>query len=401
MEPRSRRDDFLKSLSTVEENIEVLKQRFGKVSSDINDLHQNLSPGHEAQAVGNLVELSSELSATIQEIGLAQASVRVQKVMIKPIRLSYGVAVEIARVNRMDWMNQRMALVDQWRLVGYNANKLLAVLNIELEGSTATVGNNPVRFQGSTTNLQGSINFQAPLNRKTARNLYRESLIDYQRIKRAYSLYVDRTVFNIRSNLRLLWRLEQNLEIQRRALAIAIRRVDKTLEDSNRPARPTVPGQPPTQFGPTLSQNLLLAMSDLRNIQDNFMSVWVNHEAARITLLFQLGLLDAKPDGTFTDFPLDDASYTEMTEESRDPSEKLPPGTAYVDQIDKAVMDGDDIGSVLAKNPDDELILKVETTTGETISKADLEAVERWEQIREQAELPQKNGRSEMSLLTR
>ena len=392
METKERQDEFAQSVKTVGENLQILGTRFEKVAQDINNLHQNLVPGHESQAAGNLIELISELSGTVQEIGLVQAAARVQKVIIKPVRLSYDVAVEIARANRMDWMNQRMSLVDQWRLVAYNANRLLAVLNIQLDGNTGTVGNNPVRFRGSTSNLQGSINFQAPLNRKAERNLYRESLIDYQRAKRSYSLYVDRTVFNIRSNLRQLERLEQNLEIQRRALAIAIRRVDKTLEDLNQPAPPVQPGQAPPQLGPTLAQNLLRALSDLRNIQDNFMSVWLNHEAARITLLFQLGLLESQPDGSFAEVPLDDESYIGVGEELV-PSEDCPPGVSYLDQVDKAVAKGVDVDAVLAKNPEDELIMTVETTTGEKVSKADIDAKDKADEEKQKPEVAQPSKR--------
>lgn len=393
-ESDEQRAEFNEALQTVGDNLKILGTRFEKVAQDINSLNQDLQPGHEAEAASDLIELITELSGTVQEIGLVQAATRVQKVMIKPVRLSYDVAVEIARANRMDWMNQRMSLVDQWRLVAYNANRLLAVLNIQIDGNTGTVGNNPVRFRGSTTNLQGSVNFQAPLNRKAERNLYRESLIDFQRAKRSYSLYVDRTVFNIRSNIRQLERLEQNLEIQRRALAIAIRRVDKTLEDLNQPSPPVQPGQAPTQLGPTLSQNLLRALSDLRNIQDNFMSVWLNHEAARITLLFQLGLLESQPDGSFAEVPLDDASYIGSDEELV-PQEKSVPGVSYLDQVDKAIAKGDGVDDVLAKNPEDELIKTVETTTGEKVSEADIAARDEMQKVKEKenAELEKKENR--------
>ena len=35
-------------------------------------------------------------------------------------------AFEVARANRLDWMNIRAALVDQWRLIQFNAMALLA-----------------------------------------------------------------------------------------------------------------------------------------------------------------------------------------------------------------------------------------------------------------------------------
>ena len=64
-----------------------------------------------------------------------------------------------------------------------------------------------------------------------------------------------------------------NLEIQRRAVAIAIRRVDLTRAALYAPVRPPQPGQRPAQFGPTAATNLLTALSALRNTQNNFLSV--------------------------------------------------------------------------------------------------------------------------------
>ena len=79
-----------------------------------------------------------------------------------------------------------------------------------------------------------------------------------------------------------------NLEIQRRAVIIAIRRVDLTREDLNKPTAPVEPGEPASQLGPTAATNLLTALSDLRNTQNNFMSVWLNFYANEMRLAREL-----------------------------------------------------------------------------------------------------------------
>ena len=97
-----------------------------------------------------------------------------------------------------------------------------------------------------------------------------------------------------------------NLEIQRRAVVIAIRRVDQTREELNKPPEPTATGEPGA-FSPTTALNLLTALSDLRSSQNNFMSVWLNYQAARMTLMRELGVMEIDENGMWVDLPPSDA----------------------------------------------------------------------------------------------
>jgi hypothetical protein len=111
----------------------------------------------------------------------------------------------------------------------------------------------------------------------------------------------------LRRSLRDLEQLRVNLEIQRRAVTIAIRRVDQTREALNRPVPPTAPGQAPQPLGPTAAQNLLFALSDLRTTQDNLMSVWLNYLAERMRLYRELGIMRLDDRSMWVDEPLDAA----------------------------------------------------------------------------------------------
>ena len=71
--------------------------------------------------------------------------------------------------------------------------------------------------------------------------------------------------------------------------------------------RPPQPGQPPAQFGPTAALNLLTALSDLRNTQNNFMSVWLNYYATRMALMRDLGIMVIDENGRWVDVPIDQA----------------------------------------------------------------------------------------------
>ncbi|MBY0585786.1 hypothetical protein K2X85_01340 [bacterium] len=367
----TRKEEINQTIATAEINLKVIEERLAlalRRSDDVSSASQEDQPRNLS---ADLVELATDLSGIIQEIGLVQATLRVQKVKVEPIDLAYGQAIEIARANRLDWMNQRSALVDQWRLVRFNANRLLAGLNITASGDLGTIGNNATRFRGTAGDTQINVNFDAPLNRKAERNIYRESLIEYQRQKRSYVQYVDSVALSLRVRLRQINRLAENLEIQRQALAIAIRRVDKTLEDLNQPFPPAKPGEAPPQLGPTLAQNLLRALSDLRNTQDNFMSVWLNYEAARINLAFQLGTLEVGPDGLLNVLPMRQARMNTTPIENL--QEQDIPVEAFLRQMDETIAQSGDASKALDQNPDDPLVKKVDASMGETITAADLE----------------------------
>ena len=195
-------------------------------------------------------------------------------------------------------------MVDSWRLIAFNADQLQSVLDVELSGDIQTVVDNPVKFRGPTGSLTASLEFDAPFTRLLERNNYRQALIDYQQSRRQLIQFDDLINQTLRQRLRDLQQLRSNLEIQRRAVVIAIRRVDYTLARLNRPIPAPRPGEPPSTFGPTAVQNLLSALSDLSNAQNNFMSVWLNHYATRMQLMRDLGVFELDELGRWIDMPL-------------------------------------------------------------------------------------------------
>ncbi|MEX0978151.1 MAG: hypothetical protein WDZ48_04835, partial [Pirellulales bacterium] len=99
---------------------------------------------------------------------------------------------------------------------------------------------------------------------------------------------------------------------QRRAVVIAVRRVDKTREELNKPPAPVQPGQPVEALGPTVGQNLIFALNDLTNAQNNLMSVVLNYYESRMLLYRTLGILELDNCGMWIDKPIEEAeSLTE------------------------------------------------------------------------------------------
>jgi hypothetical protein len=62
------------------------------------------------------------------------------------------------------------------------------------------------------------------------------------------------------------------------------------------PGTPSAPGGE-SQFGDTVARDLVNALIDLLNVQNDFLSVWVDHEVQRLQLDFELGIMELSTNG--------------------------------------------------------------------------------------------------------
>lgn len=308
------RQTFREEMAQERDKLVEVKARFEKYAQLLDELEKNVNDQTRAQSLVTLVGWMGDFDRLIEEASLVQARARLESVTLETVHLQPERALMIARTNRLDIMNNRAALVDSWRLIAFNANALKSNLSISFHGDMSTRGNNPVKFRAPTGSLSASVQFDPPLTRLLERNNYRQSLIDYERDRRQYIQFIDSVHLSLRNLLRSLQQLETNLEIQRRAVAIAIRRVDLTRENLSQPKPPPAPGEPRAQFGDTAALDLLTALSDLRSTQNNFMSVWLNYYATRMVLERDLGLMDVDPQGRWIDRPIPELNAERLEE---------------------------------------------------------------------------------------
>ena len=89
-----------------------------------------------------------DLANNVLEISLVQSRTRAENVSIQDtaIDLHPQAALEIARQNRLDWMNERARLVDKWRLIRFYANDLRSGLDVVFSGDMTTRDDNPFKF---------------------------------------------------------------------------------------------------------------------------------------------------------------------------------------------------------------------------------------------------------------
>jgi hypothetical protein len=167
------------------------------------------------------------------------------------------------------------------------------------------VGDNPLAFRGTNGRLRVGLEFDAPVTRLAERNVYRQSLIEYQQARRDYYRFRDGVHSGIRDTLRQMRVDQLNFELRRAAVHVAITQVDLARLRLSEPARPvaaTTPGTPTTpggqsQFGDTVARDLVQALIDLLNVQNDFLSVWVDHEVQRLQLDFDLGIMELDASG--------------------------------------------------------------------------------------------------------
>ncbi len=286
-----------------------VESRFEETAGKLQTLRGGLATEPPGKLTDEIVAFATGLSGLTQELSLVTARARVESITLPPITMPSSHALEIARANRLDWMNQRAALVDAWRLIAFNANALKAGVNLTFSGDLGTLGNNPAAFDGKKGDMRVGLSFDAPFTRRLERNNYRSALISYQSQRRTTYQFEDQVNTILRGLLRTLNQLERNLEIQRRAVVIAIRRVDKTREDLNKPPAPVQPGQQPEALGPTVAQNLIFALNDLTSAQNAFVSVVLNHFENRMILYRELGIMELDNCGIWIDRPINEAEW--------------------------------------------------------------------------------------------
>lgn len=300
--------EFDADLEDLKTNLPLAAANLEKAKASLEALLETLDTSTPQQTATGLVSAIQDAQQHIGELSLIQARSRLEVVTVEDINLTPEKAIEIARAYRLDWMNNRANLVDTWRLIEFNANALKSNVSLRVDGDISTLGgDNPFKFRDETGTVRASLLIDPPFTRLTERNNFRQQLIEYQQSRRQLIQYEDGVYLTLRSTLRNLGQLRQNLEIQRLAVKIAIDRVEQTRLTLIKPVPPPLPGAPPGQggFGPTAALNLLTALSDLRNTQNNFLSVWLNYYAGRIVLMRELGLMRIDENGMWIDEPLD------------------------------------------------------------------------------------------------
>ncbi len=301
----------LLSIENLNERVVALRHDLGELSkrfegawTRLDALVGNTTLSRE-ELQNALTGALTELSGELLELSLLQARARLDTISFDTINLTPQQGYCIASRHRRDWMNARASLVDSWRLITFNADDLQSDLDFVFSGDIGNVGDNPFALQGNKGRLRVGLEFDAPLTRLAERNVYRQSLIEYQQARRNYYRFRDNVHRGIRSTLRQMRVDQLNFELRRAAVHTAITQVDLARLRLSEPARPVAAAAPGTplapggqsQFGDTVARDLVNALIDLLNVQNDFLSVWVDNEVQRLQLDFDLGVMELDGNG--------------------------------------------------------------------------------------------------------
>ena len=195
-------------------------------------------------------------------------------------------------------MNARARLVDAWRQVDYNANPLKSALDIDVNGAMGTLARQrrlastaaPACCAWACASTRRSI--ASPSATITARRSSTTSA-------RGAStwLFEDRMSQSLRNTLRIVKLSQFNFEIRRSAVQVAISQVDLARLRLEEPPRPGAVAQ----FGATTARDLVSALNDLLDSQNDFLSLQVGYDVLRMVLDFELGTMRTDRDGLWID----------------------------------------------------------------------------------------------------
>lgn len=299
-EDRKRLRVRLDDLTMGENSMESAKQA-------IDAIEEELESQPIQRTLAALTAWVQEYLQIVERLSLIPAQARLEVITVEEVELTPEQAFEIALNHRLDFMNGRAALVDRWRAIEIAANELESNLSITGNWDIGTARNNILDLRGGTSNLQLGLEFDAPLARLLERNGYRETLIEFQRSRRQLIQSRDGLQKGLRALLRTLKQRRLQLEIQRRAVSIALRRVEQTQLSLLTPPPPIQPGSRP-QINPTTAINLLAAQGSLQTSQNSFLAAWLNYYAARLRLYRELGVMELDAEGQWVENPLSEAT---------------------------------------------------------------------------------------------
>jgi hypothetical protein len=295
---------------TLSKELDKLEARFRDQEQKIQELELGVKRilstpnGADAKAVFEMIRdravlpsqgILAEFAEDVLALQVIQARARIESVVLPPVDISPEEAVEIARVNRLDWMNARAGLVDSWRAIEVVADNLESALDVVFSGDIQNADDNPFSLRRKTGRLRAGLQWDSPLTRMQERNQYRQVLIEYQQSKRNYYRFEDNVWQTLRSELRNIRYNQYNFELQRYAVRIAAQQI--TINEDLRQIRESLS----LASGPTAARDSISALNDLLTAQNQFLGVWVFYEAQRRNLDQDLGTIRVDADNIWVD----------------------------------------------------------------------------------------------------
>lgn len=194
-------------------------------------------------------------------------------------------AVLIALASRMDLHTARDQAMDAARRVQVASNGLLPVLDLVLSGNLDSEPNEPLSFGWDRSRWDAVVNWELPLDRRSERNAYRASLIQFDRAVRQAQLQEDEIQLGVTEALRNLDQAKRQFEISEIGVKLGQQRVE---EENLR-----------SELGLGNARDFVEAQNDYINALNQRSSALVNHTIARLNFWSALGVLQINDAGNW------------------------------------------------------------------------------------------------------
>jgi hypothetical protein len=295
-------DTLIKDLDKLEDRFKKMQDKVAKIESETKAIAEKGNVESSRKQFESLRDQTilpaqtalAQLAEDVLALQVLQARARIETVQLAEVDLNQEDAIQIARTRRLDWMNNRAALVDSWRSIEVVADSLESTLDVIFSGDIQNLNDNPLSLGRKTGRLRAGLQWDSPLTRLQERNQYRQVLIEYQQAKRNYYRYEDAVWQTLRSELRNLRYNNFNFELQRYAVRIAAQQI--TINEDLNQIREALATSSPTE-----ARDSLDALRDLLNAQITFLGVWVFYEAQRRTLDHDLGTIQVDGENIWCD----------------------------------------------------------------------------------------------------
>ena len=193
-------------------------------------------------------------------------------------------AIETAKTQRLDLMNNFEAIADAERKVEVAADSLRAELNLVAGGElTSSQRSDFTTLKSLEDSALVGLELDLPLDRLAERNIYRKAQITLAQRQREYDQAVDLVTLQIRQSYRDLTEAARLHKLRLEQLQLARQRFDKT--------------SLLLQYDRASTRDVLDAQDDLLDAQNDATEALVNHTIATLNFYRDAGVMQIKPDG--------------------------------------------------------------------------------------------------------
>jgi len=203
------------------------------------------------------------------------------------LQVNEELATRFALDQRLDFLTVLDQVADAERRIPIAANRLLADVELESRIRAESEPGKPFEYDSDDLNWDLGLNIDLPIDLIAQRNAYRETLITFERAKRAEVELADSIRVALRDELRQATALLETLRIQANAVTLAERRIESTRLNQ--------------QAGRAETRDILEAQEALRQANNALISARVDYHLARLNLWRDMEVLRVDENGVRPD----------------------------------------------------------------------------------------------------